>query len=125
MIAARVLRDLGAGKGEIVVLNDEAHHCYQDKLLEHPDPRSGQRGPGAQPRPSGVVSRPAADPHEDRHQDRLRPVGHAVLPQGVRLQRGLHLPRTGSRPFPKPDTGKIAVKIINDYRDEVVKVFTV
>ncbi len=37
MVAARVLRGLGIGKGEIVVLNDEAHHCYQDKLAEHPD----------------------------------------------------------------------------------------
>ena len=34
MVAARVLRAFGTGKGEIVVLNDEAHHCYQDKLLE-------------------------------------------------------------------------------------------
>jgi adenine-specific DNA-methyltransferase len=33
--------------------------------------------------------------------------------------------RTGSRPFPRPDTGKIAVKVINDYGDEVMKVFTV
>jgi type III restriction enzyme len=31
-VAARVLRDLAAGKGGIVVLNDEAHHCYQDNL---------------------------------------------------------------------------------------------
>ena len=32
--ANRVLRDLGGrGRGEIVVLNDEAHHCYQDKPL--------------------------------------------------------------------------------------------
>ncbi len=30
---------------------------------------------------------------------------------------------TVSRPFPKPDTGKIAVKVINDYGDEVMKVF--
>lgn len=32
---ARVLRDFGsrAGRGEIVVLNDEAHHCYQDKPI--------------------------------------------------------------------------------------------
>ena len=30
---------------------------------------------------------------------------------------------TVSRPFPKPDTGKIAVKIINHYGDEVLKVF--
>lgn len=33
--------------------------------------------------------------------------------------------RTRSRPFPRPDTGKIAVKVINDYGDEVMKVFTV
>jgi adenine-specific DNA-methyltransferase len=33
--------------------------------------------------------------------------------------------QTESRPFPRPDTGKIAVKVINDYGDEVVKVFTV
>ncbi len=33
--------------------------------------------------------------------------------------------RTRSRPFPRPDTGKIAVKVINDYGDEVLKVFPV
>jgi type III restriction enzyme len=33
-MAARVMRDfVGRGKGEVVVLNDEAHHCYQDKPL--------------------------------------------------------------------------------------------
>jgi adenine-specific DNA-methyltransferase len=32
---------------------------------------------------------------------------------------------TESRPFPRPSTGKIAVKVINDYGDEVVKVFAV
>ena len=32
---------------------------------------------------------------------------------------------TISRPFPKPDTGKIAVKVINHYGDEVLKVFEV
>ncbi len=31
--------------------------------------------------------------------------------------------RTESRPFPRPETGKIAVKVINDYGDEVMKVF--
>jgi len=30
-----------------------------------------------------------------------------------------------SRPFPKPETGKIAVKVINDYGDEVMKVFEI
>jgi adenine-specific DNA-methyltransferase len=32
---------------------------------------------------------------------------------------------TESRPFAKPETGKIAVKVINDYGDEVMKVFRV
>jgi adenine-specific DNA-methyltransferase len=33
--------------------------------------------------------------------------------------------RTVSRPFPTPTTGKIAVKVINDYGDEVMQVFEV
>ena len=33
--------------------------------------------------------------------------------------------KTTSRPFPKPATGKIAVKVINHYGDEVLKVFRV
>ncbi|WP_218146292.1 site-specific DNA-methyltransferase [Geodermatophilus ruber] len=33
--------------------------------------------------------------------------------------------RTESRPFDKPETGKIAIKVINDYGDEVMKVFEV
>jgi len=34
-MVSRVLRDFsGSGKQEIVVLNDEAHHCYQDKPIE-------------------------------------------------------------------------------------------
>jgi len=33
--------------------------------------------------------------------------------------------RTESRPFPRPATGRIAVKVINDYGDEVMKVFDV
>jgi adenine-specific DNA-methyltransferase len=32
--------------------------------------------------------------------------------------------RTESRPFPRPETNRIAVKVINDYGDEVMKVFT-
>jgi adenine-specific DNA-methyltransferase len=35
------------------------------------------------------------------------------------------LDRTESRPFPRPETGKIAVKVINDYGDEVMKVIAV
>ena len=32
---------------------------------------------------------------------------------------------TKSRPFPKPDTGKIAIKVINHYGDEVLKVYEI
>jgi len=32
---------------------------------------------------------------------------------------------TQSRPFPRPETGRIAVKVINDYGDEVMRVFEV
>jgi adenine-specific DNA-methyltransferase len=35
------------------------------------------------------------------------------------------LHRTESRPFARPETGRIAVKVINDYGDEVMKVFEV
>jgi adenine-specific DNA-methyltransferase len=35
------------------------------------------------------------------------------------------LTRTTSRPFPRPETGRIAVKVINDYGDEVMKVYPV
>ncbi len=37
-MVSRVLRDLsGRGKGEIVVLSDEAHHCYRDKPIDQID----------------------------------------------------------------------------------------
>ncbi len=36
-IVTRVLRGLGGGKGEIIVLNDEAHHCYQRNETERAD----------------------------------------------------------------------------------------
>jgi adenine-specific DNA-methyltransferase len=33
--------------------------------------------------------------------------------------------RTVSRPFARPESGKIAVKVINNYGDEVLRVFEV
>ena len=34
-VVDRILRDLSSrGKGEVIVISDEAHHCYQDKPLE-------------------------------------------------------------------------------------------
>lgn len=38
---------------------------------------------------------------------------------------GATLYSTVSRPFARPETGKIAVKVINHYGDEVLKVFGV
>lgn len=32
-MVSRVLRDLGADKQQVIVLNDEAHHCYMDRPL--------------------------------------------------------------------------------------------
>jgi len=40
-------------------------------------------------------------------------------------EAGESLYLTNSRPFPPPSTGKIAVKVINDYGDEVMQVFEV
>jgi adenine-specific DNA-methyltransferase len=38
---------------------------------------------------------------------------------------GASLSRTVKRPFPRPTTGNIAVKVINHYGDEVLKVYEV
>jgi type III restriction enzyme len=42
MVADRLLRSFGSTEGGLVVFNDEAHHCYQDKLSEHPDDAAGK-----------------------------------------------------------------------------------
>jgi type III restriction enzyme len=36
-MVARVCREFGAGRREVLVLNDEAHHCYRGKLLAEID----------------------------------------------------------------------------------------
>jgi len=104
-MVARVLRNFGAGaakgKNEIMVFNDEAHHCYQDKpvqVVQGPKP--------------GALSREEKDANEAARvwfrgiqaivkraggQGGVRPVGDPVLPIGVGLQRGLHLPLDGQR----------------------------
>ncbi|MGH9072153.1 MAG: DEAD/DEAH box helicase family protein, partial [Acidimicrobiales bacterium] len=54
-MVGRVLRDLGSGgRGELLVLNDEAHHCYQDRPLDQdaaqadePDAEARERNRGA------------------------------------------------------------------------------
>ena len=70
----------------------------------------------------GVVLRPALLLHR-----RPGPVRAAEASAEGRHRRGRvgePVP-TESRPFPGPETGKIAVKVINDYGDEVMKVFAV
>jgi type III restriction enzyme len=36
-VATRVARDFGLRSGEVMVINDEAHHCYQEKPPDAPD----------------------------------------------------------------------------------------
>jgi adenine-specific DNA-methyltransferase len=42
-----------------------------------------------------------------------------------RPQIVIELHSTVSRPFPVPETGKIAVKVVNHYGDEVLQVYEV
>lgn len=48
-----------------------------------------------------------------------------ALKADIDLDAWASLYGTESRPFTRPNTGKIAVKVINDYGDEVMKVYTV
>ncbi len=48
-----------------------------------------------------------------------------ALKADINMEAWSSLYSTVSRPFPKPSTGSIAVKVINDYGDEVVKVYEV
>ena len=97
MVAARILRGFGTGKGEIVVLNDEAHHCYQDKLLEHPDDEA-DREDRERNRDARVWFRGLCDL---RRKAGIKTVydlsATPVLPEGLGLQRGVHLPVGGQR----------------------------
>ena len=94
-MVSRILRDLGPDKQQIVVLNDEAHHCYLDRPLQGGEkPTRSSRTRTSRPA-SGSAA--CSDRKARGHQADLRPVGDAVLPEGLRLQRGLHLPVDGQR----------------------------
>ena len=59
-MVSRVLRDLGPDKQQIMVLNDEAHHCYVDKPLQAR--REGRQGAAGRERAGArLVQRPAGD----------------------------------------------------------------
>jgi len=86
----RVTRELGIKKN-IVVLNDEAHHCYRrragdsaaaEKLTGPP------RGRAARERGARVDQRPRGHPAKARRPHGLRRLGDAVLPARLGLRRG-------------------------------------
>ncbi len=79
-----------AHKKNIVVLNDEAHHCYRRKLddedAEKLDRRRARRGRSSATKEARVwIIGLEAVAAQDRRPSRLRPVGHAVLPAGSGL----------------------------------------
>lgn len=58
---------------------------------------------------------------KDKPYDKLKRALRAEVDEGAWSS----LYRTVSRPFPIPDNGKIAIKVINHYGDEVLKVYEV
>ncbi|BBY09613.1 site-specific DNA-methyltransferase [Mycobacterium marseillense] len=48
-----------------------------------------------------------------------------ALKSDIDAEAWTSLYQTTSRPFPEPETGRVAVKVINDYGDEVMKVFEI
>lgn len=90
-VVTRVLRELGMGGGrnQIVVLNDEAHHCYRNRPIADATVTRGGRCKRGN---AGVVSR---HPDHCEHcwcQTGLRPIGDPVLAVRFGLSRGLYLP---------------------------------
>ena len=99
----RVMPELMGAKG-LVVLNDEAHHCYREK------PGRGRRGRPERRRPQGSGTQPRSGAPVDiragngaataRRQSRLRPLGDAVFPARLRLRRGHAVPLDDERFLP-------------------------
>ena len=99
----RVCRELG-NKKNIVVLNDEAHHCYRRKPDDDRRPRTEARrgddragGEEARRRGPRLDLRPGGRQAQDRRQGGLRPVGDAVLPARLAATGGHAVP-VGRRP---------------------------
>ena len=86
----RVCRELG-NKRNIIVINDEAHHCYRRKPDERRPKRSRARiAREAEKRNEEArvwISGLEAVQRQDRHQADLRPVGDPVLPPRLGLPR--------------------------------------
>ena len=98
----RVCRDFGA-KSNIVVINDEAHHCYRRKpgstKRREAVRRRAQRSRKSQARRRGprLDHRPRGDQGQDRRAGHLRPLGDALLPAWLGLPRRHAFPLGGER----------------------------
>ena len=98
-MARRVCRTLGSKRG-IIVINDEAHHCYRHRVGGEaedflPEARTAESKQEVKEREEEAriwISGLEAINAKVRHQDRLRPVRHALLPRRLRLSRGRLFP---------------------------------
>ena len=91
-VAARVLRPFACRRARSCI-NDEAHHCYQDKLIEHPDPDGEKEDEERNARrPRLVQGASATSSGASGVKSDLRPLCHPVLPERFRLQRGDDIP---------------------------------
>ena len=79
-----------------MVLNDEAHHCYVDRPLQGGEKADKEQQEANEQARVWFRGLQAIAKHVG-HQADLGPLGDAVLPQGLRLQRGVHLPVDGQR----------------------------
>ena len=90
----RVCRELG-GKKNIIVINDEAHHCYRRKP-DGEDVNAHRRRPqgsrAARRRGPCLDFRNRGSQSQDRRKGHLRPLGHAVFPPRLGLAGGHALP---------------------------------
>ena len=83
-----------------------------------------EKGPGAEYQKSECLKFERLEPYAGEW---LHAEGEYTDAKGGRFE-GCRLSRPGgtvSHPFPRPATGKIAIKVINHYGDEVLKVFEV
>ena len=90
----RVCRELGS-KRNVIVINDEAHHCYRRKPDDEAEALKGEDRTEAEKRNEEARDldfRARSGPRQDRHPGDLRPVGDPVLPPRLGLPRRDALP---------------------------------
>ena len=96
----RVMPEL-MGMKNILVLNDEAHHCYREKPADGrrggPEGRRQEGGREEQRGRPALDLRPRGGQPQARRRPRHRPLGHAVLPARLGLRRGHAVPLDDER----------------------------